>query len=67
MLLYNILFINIFLLFQSKEKRPLMILFSEAAITCVRDATRSCINTVDEAHYLFLKKLSQVKTQVFIS
>lgn len=37
-----------------------MILFSEDAITCIHRAALGSINAVDENHYLFLKKLSQV-------
>ncbi|XP_049888101.1 exportin-5 [Pectinophora gossypiella] len=44
----------------TKERKPLMILFSEEAITCIHRAALASINTVDEKHYLFLKKLSQV-------
>ncbi|KAG6459839.1 hypothetical protein O3G_MSEX011628 [Manduca sexta] len=44
----------------AKERKPLMILFSEDAISCIHRAALAAINTVDEAHYLFLKKLSQV-------
>ncbi|CAH0669294.1 unnamed protein product [Spodoptera exigua] len=44
----------------TKEKKPLVILFSKDAITCMHRAAVASINTVDEAHYLFLKKFSQV-------
>ncbi|KAJ0179536.1 hypothetical protein K1T71_005248 [Dendrolimus kikuchii] len=44
----------------TKERKPLMILFSEDAITCIHRAALGSINAVDENHYLFLKKLSQV-------
>ena len=47
-------------LFQTKEKKPLVILFSKDAISCMNRAAVASINTVDEAHYLFLKKFSQV-------
>lgn len=47
-------------LFQTKEKKPLVILFSKDAISCMHRAAVASINTVDEAHYLFLKKFSQV-------
>ncbi|XP_072941490.1 exportin-5 [Epargyreus clarus] len=43
-----------------KERKPLMILFSEDAISCIHRAAVASINKVDENHYLFLKKLSQV-------
>ncbi|XP_041972976.1 exportin-5 [Aricia agestis] len=44
----------------TKERKPLMILFSEDAISCIHRAALDSINAVDETHYLFLKKLSQV-------
>ncbi|KAJ8725207.1 hypothetical protein PYW07_016165 [Mythimna separata] len=44
----------------TKEKKPLVILFSKDAISCMHRAAVASINTVDEAHYLFLKKFSQV-------
>ncbi|XP_028161831.1 exportin-5-like, partial [Ostrinia furnacalis] len=44
----------------TKERKPLMILFSDDAIACIHRATLASINAVDEQHYLFLKKLSQV-------
>ncbi|CAG9792177.1 unnamed protein product [Diatraea saccharalis] len=44
----------------TKERKPLMILFSEDAISCIHRAALASINVVDEKHYLFLKKLSQV-------
>lgn len=53
--------------FQTKEKKPLVILFSKDAISCMHRAAVASINTVDEAHYLFLKKFSQVTLTIFIS
>lgn len=44
----------------TKERKPLVILFSKDAISCMHRAAVVSINTVDEAHYLFLKKFSQV-------
>ncbi|XP_060800785.1 exportin-5 [Amyelois transitella] len=44
----------------TKERKPLMILFSEEAIRCIHRAAVASISMVDENHYLFLKKLSQV-------
>ncbi|XP_068627564.1 exportin-5 [Battus philenor] len=44
----------------TKERKPLMILFSEDAISCIHRAAVASIGTVDEKQYLFLKKLSQV-------
>ncbi|XP_063892641.1 exportin-5 [Helicoverpa armigera] len=44
----------------TKERKPLIILFSKDAISCIHRAAVDSINTVDEAHYLFLKKFSQV-------
>ncbi|CAG5044725.1 unnamed protein product [Parnassius apollo] len=44
----------------TKERKPLMILFSEDAVTCIHRAALASIATVDEKQYLFLKKLSQV-------
>ncbi|XP_045492853.1 exportin-5 isoform X2 [Colias croceus] len=44
----------------TKERKPLMILFSEDAISCIHRAAVSSISAMDENHYLFLKKLSQV-------
>lgn len=44
---------------QTKERKPLMILFSEDAISCIHRAAVQSIAVVDEPHYLFLKKLSQ--------
>lgn len=44
----------------TKERKPLMILFSEDAISCIHRAAVSSINVMNENHYLFLKKLSQV-------
>ncbi|XP_061378784.1 exportin-5 [Danaus plexippus] len=44
----------------TKERKPLMILFSEDAISCIHRAAVQSINAADEVHYLFLKKLSQV-------
>ncbi|XP_037870875.1 exportin-5 [Bombyx mori] len=44
----------------TKERKPLMILFSEDAISCIHRAAIAAINVVDENHYLFLKKLAQV-------
>ena len=51
-------------LFQTKEKKPLVILFSKDAISCMHRAAVASINTVDEAHYLFLKKFSQVTSKL---
>ncbi|XP_050362549.1 exportin-5 [Nymphalis io] len=44
----------------TKERKPLMILFSEDAISCIHRAALQSIAAGDESHYLFLKKLSQV-------
>ncbi|GBP07029.1 Exportin-5 [Eumeta japonica] len=44
----------------TKERKPLMILFSEDAISCIHRAALASINVMDEKNYLFLKKLSQV-------
>ncbi|KAL0884167.1 hypothetical protein ABMA27_016175 [Loxostege sticticalis] len=44
----------------TKERKPLMILFSDDAISCIHRAALASISAVDEKHYLFLKKLSQV-------
>ncbi|KAJ2950388.1 hypothetical protein O0L34_g8631 [Tuta absoluta] len=44
----------------TKERKPLMILFSADAITCIHRAALAAIQAPDEKHYLFLKKLSQV-------
>ncbi|XP_059051314.1 exportin-5 [Achroia grisella] len=44
----------------TKERKPLIILFSEDAISCIHRAAVASINLMDENHYLFLKKLSQV-------
>ncbi|CAH2092253.1 unnamed protein product [Euphydryas editha] len=44
----------------TKERKPLMILFSEDAISCIHRAALQSIAAADEPHYLFLKKLSQV-------
>ncbi|CAB3235802.1 unnamed protein product [Arctia plantaginis] len=44
----------------TKERKPLIILFSKEAISCIHRAAVVSINAVDEAHYLFLKKFSQV-------
>ncbi|CAK1544693.1 unnamed protein product [Leptosia nina] len=44
----------------TKERKPLMILFSEDAISCIHRAAVGSISAMDENHYLFLKKLSQV-------
>ncbi|XP_075972156.1 exportin-5-like protein Ranbp21 [Anticarsia gemmatalis] len=44
----------------TKERKPLIILFSKDAINCIHRAAVASINAVDEAHYLFLKKFSQV-------
>ncbi|XP_045764102.1 exportin-5 isoform X1 [Maniola jurtina] len=44
----------------TKERKPLMILFSENAISYIHRAALQSIGAVDEPHYLFLKKLSQV-------
>lgn len=43
-----------------KERKPLMILLSEDAISCVHRAAVASTHTLDEKHYLFLKKLAQV-------
>ncbi|XP_047518097.1 exportin-5 [Pieris napi] len=44
----------------AKERKPLMILLSEDAISCIHRAAVASISAMDENHYLFLKKLSQV-------
>ncbi|VVD05960.1 unnamed protein product, partial [Leptidea sinapis] len=44
----------------TKERKPLMILFSEDAISCIHRAAVASMSVMDENHYLFLKKLSQV-------
>ncbi|XP_052738184.1 exportin-5 [Bicyclus anynana] len=44
----------------TKERKPLMILFSENAISYIHRAALQSISVIDEPHYLFLKKLSQV-------
>ncbi|XP_053599925.1 exportin-5 [Plodia interpunctella] len=44
----------------NKERKPLMILFSEEAIRCIHRAAIASLSIIDENHYLFLKKLSQV-------
>ncbi|XP_013140612.1 PREDICTED: exportin-5 [Papilio polytes] len=44
----------------TKERKPLMILFSEDAISSIHRAALASIGTADEKQYLFLKKLSQV-------
>ncbi|XP_063635892.1 exportin-5 [Cydia splendana] len=44
----------------TKERKPLMILFSEDAISCIHRAAVASVNVADEKNYLFLKKLSQV-------
>lgn len=49
-----------FFTFQLKERKPLMILFSEEAIGCIHRAAIINANNIDEKFYLFLKKLTQV-------
>ncbi|KAM3968247.1 exportin-5-like protein Ranbp21 isoform 2-T2 [Aphomia sociella] len=44
----------------TKERKPLMILFSEDAISCIHRAADASNNMMGEHPYLFLKKLSQV-------
>ncbi|CAH0721476.1 unnamed protein product, partial [Brenthis ino] len=44
----------------TRERKPLMILCSEDAISCIHRAALQSINTLDEPHYAFLKKLAQV-------
>lgn len=46
---------------KAEERKPLLILFSADAMACMfRAAGVASENALDEKHYLFLKKLTQV-------